>query len=47
LRPRRAGDPVERLLAIGLRFLARDVALQDVAAIVDDARDEPAARLGR
>ncbi|RKY15644.1 MAG: hypothetical protein DRQ55_19280 [Planctomycetota bacterium] len=35
LRPRRARDPVERLLAPLLRFLAREVSLDDVPDLVD------------
>lgn len=39
LRDRRARDPAERLLALLLRLLAREVTLQEVPALVDDRGD--------
>jgi hypothetical protein len=39
LRERRSHDPAERLLALLLRLLARDVKLQDVPSLVDGDPD--------
>jgi hypothetical protein len=38
LRPRRTADPIERVTAVLLRALARDVDVQQVAASLDDTR---------
>jgi len=40
LRPKRAADPAERLLALGLRLLSRQVSLPDVPALLDDGPPE-------